>query len=133
MARASRTGNAVSTSVEQRIAQLEALKGGKGGKATGKGSFSGKCDNCGKPGHKKSDFFLKGGGAYKGKGGGKTGSPGAGKAGKEGKGISKQCYECGMTNHLAKDCRASEEKRKKYKESLRKGGPKNCRIMRQRA
>ena len=27
-----------------------------------------------------------------------------------------------MTNHLAKDCRASEEKRKEYKESLKKGG-----------
>ena len=122
VARASRTGNAGSTSIEQLQAQLEALKGGKGGKGAGKGGFTGKCDNCGKPGHKKSECFLKGGGAYKGKGGGKTSHPGGGKADKGGKGGSKPCYECGMTNHFAKDCRASEEKRKKYKESLKKGG-----------
>jgi len=124
VARASSTGQAGSTSVEQLQAQLEALKGSKGGKggpSQGKGAFTGKCDNCGKPGHKKADCYLAGGGAYKpGKGGGKNGGKLGGKNG-GGKG-SKACFQCGMTNHVAKDCRASEEKKKKYKESQGKGG-----------
>ena len=118
IARASRAGGG-QTSVEQLQAQLEAFKGGKGGKASGKGAFDGKCNNCGKPGHKKGDCYKPGGGAYKpgGKGGGKSGGKTPGKA--TGKG-DRACFECGMTNHMAKDCRASEERKRKYKESLKR-------------
>ena len=121
VARASRSGQAGSTSIEQLQAQLEAFKGGKGGKGFGKGTFAGKCDNCNKTGHKKADCFAPGGGAYKpgGKAGGKNGGKPGGKGGGKG---DKACFLCGMTNHVAKDCRASEDKKKKYKESLGKGG-----------
>jgi len=125
IARAGKSSSALSSS------QLEALKG----KGLGKGSllqgrFTGTCGNCGKTGHKKADCYLPGGGAHKpGKGGGKDRSKGApqgkgngGKAQGKGKGDGKRaCFECGMTNHIAKDCRSSEEKKRKYKESLKKG------------
>jgi len=130
VARASSTGQAGGTSVEQLQAQLEAFKGGKGAKSgslgvapwsRGKGGFDGKCNNCGKSGHKKADCYLPGGDAHKpGKGGGKSDGKTGGKNG-GGKG-NKACFQCGMMNHVAKDCRASEEKKKKYKESLGKGG-----------
>ena len=121
VARASRTGQAGTSSVEQLQAQLEAFKGGKGGKGASKGGFTGKCDNCGKAGHKKADCYLPGGSAHKpGKGGGKNGGKSGGK-GSEGKG-NRACFQCGMTNHMAKECRASDEKKQKYKASVGKGG-----------
>ena len=119
---ASKRGQTGSSSVEQLQAQLEALRGSKGNKgypgqlvwkggSQGKGTFTGNCDNSGKPGHKKADCYLPGGGAHKpGKAGGKNG----GKPGGKGDG-KKACSLCGMTNHVAKDCRASEKKKKKYR------------------
>ena len=67
-----------------------------------------KCTNCGKLGHTKEKCWAPGGGkAKKGKGGGKKG--GGGKA--KGKGAKKrECYQCGMTNHISKDCQSSQAK-----------------------
>ena len=79
---------------------------GKGGK--GKGStktmpkFEGKCDNCGKMGHKKKDCWAKGGGASgKGKGGGGSSSRGASSSPKKFEG---KCDNCGKVGHKKRDC-----------------------------
>ena len=108
--------------------------GGKGG-----GKFSGTCNNCGKTGHKAKDCFGPGGGAAKaggkrgGKGGGGKGSYNSGgkssynsggKSWNPGGSSDRKCYQCGMGNHLAKDCKASDEKKKKWKASQ---GSKNFR------
>jgi len=91
-------------------------KGGKGGGGKGADKFTGKCDNCGKTGHKKAQCWAKGGGAAQGGKGGGKGGKGDGGSGGGGKGgpAKKACHKCGMTNHLAADCRASAEKQKRY-------------------
>ena len=93
--------------------------------------FEGNCRNCGKPGHKAKDCYGPGGGAAKpgGRPGGKTGAKGSGKkghqgnsgGGKSGASSDRKCFQCGMTNHVAKDCRASDEKKKKWKASQQGG------------
>ena len=73
--------------------------------------FDGKCNFCGKTGHKASDCWAKQGAARGGKdkgGKGKTKDQGT-----KSQASSRKCFQCGMTNHLSKDCRASEEKKKK--------------------
>ena len=101
--------------LRNQVASLKGKSGGKGTKGAGKNS---PCENCGKPGHDRRNCFSKGGGAYRPNSAPPAVRKGAGKGkGKYDKVM--KCFECGMTNHLAKDCRAPEEKKRKYKESLK--------------
>ena len=89
--------------------------GGRGGGGGGKASrFEGECRNCGKKGHKAAECW-----AAKpkppGGPGGKKGDKGGGRGGGRGTEAAAKCYECGMTNHKAKDCKSSPEKRKAWK------------------
>ena len=82
--------------------------------------FDGKCNYCGRQGHKSADCWAKN---DKGKGKGKSKSKNYGNENTGGD--IRRCYQCGMTNHLSKDCRASEEKKRKWKESKGKGKGKS--------
>ena len=97
-------------------------------KKDGNKKFEGKCNNCGKMGHKKSECRASGGGAHKpGPGGGKASRPssrGPKGGGRGGGASSGNCFKCGGANHMAKDCRSSEAKIKAFKA---KGGGKGMR------
>ena len=88
--------------------------GGKGDSKTAK--FEGTCNNCHKVGHKRADCRAPGGGAATAKPGGgaaqRSNSRPPASGGKNG-----GCFKCGMTNHFAKDCKSSEEKCQRYKQS----------------
>ena len=89
--------------------------------------FDGKCDFCGKYGHKSADCWVQQSGtrtsASKGKGKSMTTNYGNANRGGGHRDYQKQqCYQCGMTNHLSKDCRASDEKKRKWQESQKGKG-----------
>ena len=95
------------------------------GAFVGKEKFQGKCDLCGKFGHKKADCWAGGASKGYGKGNKGTGKGNKGKGAGKGKGKGKgkanddKCRRCGKAGHYAKECRASEAAAKAYKDSKR--------------
>jgi len=101
---------------------------GKGGK---KGKGKGSKGNWSKGGVTQTDSWTDSRGGGKGFGkavgkGKKGGKPGASRSASqmsrmsEGSQSGRECYKCGGANHIAKDCRASEFKIRKYKEDQRR-------------
>ncbi|XP_021979492.1 cell wall protein IFF6-like [Helianthus annuus] len=64
----------------------------------------GKCENCGKLGHRTEDCWGKGIGGRSGNGNGSGSGNGAGNRNGNGNGQNQGCFGCGSKDHFKKDC-----------------------------
>ena len=94
---------------------------GKGGSNR---KFDGNCNNCGKKGHMAADCWSKQKGGQKGagKGRGKASRTHSGKNAGRAAPAKKKCFQGGMTNHVSKDCRGSDEKKRAWKSKQKNAG-----------